>query len=701
MTTTLDPGTRAHLVGVFVAEAEETLLTLAVAFERLRSAADAEALATFGRSAHGLKGAAASVGLDALAQVLHKLEDASLRLGDRATHAAAYERIDRALQLLGQVIAQMAASGRDEPPAEIVQDVLELLSEGAAAAPGSRAAPAPSSQQVHPPEKPPTAPAGPAPAADTAAERLSVPAADVDEALRLAASLARGITSFQDVLQRGEGGPAASLQTLAAAAERLEAMIAGLRLLPAEIALSGIERETEQLAERLGKRVELVIEGRDVRADRRSLQAARVMIRHLIRNALDHGIETPEQRASVGKPAAGRLTVRLDAFESSLRVTVEDDGAGFDLPAIRAEMAQRRGEAEAIAQLSDRELLELFASEGGSTRATTTEVSGRGLGLSAVTSMARDAGGAVEVRTRCGAGSRIGFTLPLEMFATEVLATRASGRLLGIPIRSVQRSVHLHAAREAVQSGPSGLTLAIDEVVLPLCDLGRILDGAAPSLDLPPFAAVVQEEGSAAAFAIEEVGTVMGVVPVTVPGVAEPGALVTGVAQLANGAVLEILNPKRLLALARAAPRLAEAAGTRQPAAESPLPAGQSPLEVVLAEDSLSTREVLRVLLEQQGFRVRLAADGEEALARIAEKAPDVLVTDINMPRRDGLWLTRQLRARPDTARLPVVLLTSQEDATSQAAGAAAGADAYLMKSRFNAAVLAEALSRIGVRSRK
>jgi two-component system chemotaxis sensor kinase CheA len=188
-----------------------------------------------------------------------------------------------------------------------------------------------------------------------------------------------------------------------------------------------------------------------------------------------------------------------------------------------------------------------------------------------------------------------------------------------------------------------------------------------------------------------------------VPGVAHAGGLVTGLAQVVDGGVIEILNVERLLAAARTSrSRAPEAQAQPSNGAPAHLPkapaASPAKLEVMLAEDSLATREVLRVLLEEQGFRVRLAADGEEALARVAEAMPDVLVSDINMPRRDGLSLTRHLRAQPATARLPIILLTSQEDAATQAAGAAAGADAYLLKSKFNAGVLHETLSRIGVR---
>jgi two-component system chemotaxis sensor kinase CheA len=196
-----------------------------------------------------------------------------------------------------------------------------------------------------------------------------------------------------------------------------------------------------------------------------------------------------------------------------------------------------------------------------------------------------------------------------------------------------------------------------------------------------------------AALAVDDVGAVTGIVPVVVNGVAHADALVTGLSRLADGTPVALLNPRLVLERART---VRGAPGAAAPGDAPAAPARA--LDVVLAEDSLATREVLRVLLEEQGFRVRLAADGEEALERIAERVPDVLVSDVNMPRRDGLALARALRERRETARLPIVLLTSQDDARTRAAGEAAGADAYLIKSRFNGELLAETLARLGVR---
>ncbi len=667
--------TRARLAGLFVAEAEETLTLLAGRSARLRERSDADDLAEFGRAAHGLKGAAAALGYDELATALHDVEALSLALSQEGPERAErHARLERALELLGQGVAQMGASGRDAFPAPVAKALRAVLGgRGEAAVPSASVSPAAEAAPEGAPE---------------AAERLSVPAEDVDEALRLAASLARALGRLQGALRGGE--EVQDVQALCAGAERLESSIAGLRLLPAEIAFSGLEEEVRQLGRRLGKEVELSIRGREVRADRRTLQSARTMIRHLVRNAVDHGLEPPDERERRGKARCGRISIGVEAAESALKVSVEDDGAGFDVPAIREELGRRSGESKRIAELSDADVLQLFAEEGGSTRASASEISGRGLGLSAVAGLAAAAGGGLRVSTRSGLGSSVSFSLPLEVYALEVLAATAGGQTLGLPLSAVERTIFLRAAEDAIHEGPAGVTLAVGESIVPLHGLSDVLALARATPDR--FAVVLRTEGGTAAFGVEDLGSVASVVPTGVPGIADAGALTTGLAQLGGGEVVRILDPRRLVALARRTrPRANPTAASGQTARPKAL------LEVVLAEDSLATREVLRVLLEEQGFRVRVAADGEEALTRIAEKLPDVLVTDVNMPGRDGLSLTRQLRGEARTARLPVILLTSIDDPGTQAAGAAAGADAYLLKSRFNAGVLRETLARIGV----
>jgi two-component system chemotaxis sensor kinase CheA len=687
----MDPSTRARLVGLFVDEAQESADLLRQHLEAVKHGDTGERLSEFGRVAHGLKGASAALGFAGLARALHDLESVALGVRGEATGAAAsrLDRVGEAIEHLSQGVARMSAAGLDAYPADAVERLLGAL---AAAGPGvdPDAAPLPAQGPVERAERR-DAPEEPARAQGEGMERLSVPAGDVDEALRLAASVARSAAQLHEWLAPTEGFVASSAQQLAAAAVGLEAIIASLRLIPADLALAGLDLEVAQLAERLGKEVALTLTGRDVRADRRTLQTARGLIRHLVRNALDHGIEPMAARASAGKPRSGRLSISVEAVESLLRVEVADDGAGFDVVAIRGELS-KRGDAERISSLSDEQVLQHWAVEGGSTRARTTEVSGRGLGLSAVAQLARAAGGGIQVRSVRGLGSAVSFTLPLEVYAVEALTMVVNGRAFGIPVSAVERTVFLPVAGSAIQDGPTGRTLAVGETILPLVPICEAL-----SIDRSSrrerFATVVRAEGLTAALSADDVGSVTGLVPAGVPGVAQSDALVSGLARLADGTPVAILNPRLLLARVRAARARSAEAEPRK--ADAP---ARRTLDVVLAEDSLATREVLRVLLEEQGFRVRLAGDGEEALERIVEGIPDVLVSDVNMPRRDGLSLTRSLRAQNDTARLPIVLLTSQDDPAARAAGAAAGADAYLLKSQFNASVLAETLARLGVR---
>lgn len=696
----MDAATQSRLVGLFVAEAEEALRELGATHRRLADGSGAEDLRVFGRTAHGLKGAAAALGFRPLARVIHRLEEVSLGLAGASGPAWSqrHGRLALALELLDQGVAHMSVAGLSSFPAGVTEAIARALDGGeeAGAAEGNVAGPGPAGHTAAPAM-------APAQAIEGAAERLNVPATDVDEALRLAASVARAVAQLHGSLGGVDGPLAGATQGLAARAERLEAIIAGLRLLPAEVALSGLKEEVEALANALGKQVVLSVEGWEVRADRRTLQAARGTLRHLVRNAVDHGIETPAARRAAGKPPAGVLSLRVSSAEGALQVMVADDGAGFDVAAAREALVRRGDDASRVQAMPESEVLARFAAEGGSTRRQVTEVSGRGLGLSAVAALARDAGGAFSVRSEHGRGSAVTFSLPLDVYSVEALVVSAGERTLGIPVQALERTVLLHGSDQAV-AGPTGRTLAAGESIVPLIGLAETL-----GLEAEPggerFALVLHGSEGAVALAVDDIGAVVAVVPSPVPGAAGAGALVAGLARLADGTTLQVLDPRGLVAAARAAARRPRPPRQQPSPAPAPEPIAPRPgpgpvparRDVVLAEDSLATREVLRVLLEEQGFVVRLAADGEEALARIRERLPDVVVTDVNMPRRDGLSLTRAIRADPALARLPVILLTSQDDEPSRAAGASAGADAYLVKSRFGADVLAATLARIGL----
>ncbi len=686
----MDEATRQRLLGLFVSEAEENLQVLAPLATRLQDPAALEAIEEFCGTAHSFKGAAAAVGLPDLVWVLHRLEALAfgLREASGAERDGRLARMRRVLELLESTIAA-AAAGRFEAGPELaaMRELLGAIEPDAVlAAQPARVTPAPAAE---------------APAGDVAEERLSVPAREVDEALRLASSISRLAASAQEAQAAGEG--ARSAQDLATLSQRLEAVLFNLRMLPAEQALAGLDNEVRALAQRLGKDVRVVVADHHVRADRRTLQTARTMIRHLVRNSLDHGFELPADRVAVGKPAHGTLTVALQMADASLWVTVEDDGAGFDVRAARAALAAK-GSAERVAALSDSEVLVEFAASGGSTRAQATDISGRGVGLSTVVSMARSKGGDLKLRSERGRGSQISFTLPLEVYATEVLTVQCGARRLGIPTSAIETTVSLGQHGLTPQRGPHGAILAFEERIIHLRHLGQLVGAGAAQR--PRFAVIVRAEQREVALTVDELGEATRVVPHALAPFAGAEMLVTGVALLGDGRQVHVLNPRHLVALARqeeapagpiplALPKDAPAVEAPNEASPRKIPGRR--LSVLLAEDSLATREVLRVLLEREGFEVRVAGDGEEAQARLRERLPDVLVSDFNMPVCDGPALARAVRAHPETAALPVILLTSRDDARSRAEGAAAGADAYLIKSQFNAQLLRQTLRKLGV----
>jgi len=406
-----------------------------------------------------------------------------------------------------------------------------------------------------------------------------------------------------------------------------------------------------------------------------------VALRHLLRNAIDHGLELPEARLAQGKPSEGLLALRLSVTEASLRLSLEDDGAGFDIEAARASLATRLG-ADRVASLSEAEVLQHLTEHGGSTRASATEISGRGLGLSGAAQLVREAGGTLRVESRRGEGTTVTLELPPQVYAFAALTLFAGGCLYGIPLRSVESVVHLKKG-----APPDERVLPVGETLVPYLSLAECL--RPDTTEAARFAVVTGSGERRLALGVSELGEVVGVVPRRVPGIAEPGRLPSGLARRADGALGPLLDPSQLAARAAA----------RAPS-DSPAPAEATFLDVVLAEDSFATREVLRVLLEERGCKVRLAADGEEALTRVHERRPDVVVTDLSMPRRDGLALAMALRELPSTRDVPVVLLTSQADEATRARCTEAGVDALLAKASFDADALLETLRQLGTRAR-
>ncbi len=447
-----------------------------------------------------------------------------------------------------------------------------------------------------------------------------------------------------------------------------------LRLRPFAEAVEALPRVVRDLASETGKQVELQIVGADVEADRSVLDGLRDALLQLVRNAVDHGIETPAERLRAGKSADGTIIVAAALRGQELHVTVSDDGGGVDLDGIRAR-ARARG---FVVPTQERALARLLFESGFSTRASATEISGRGVGLDIVRAAAERLRGTVDVRWRSGRGTTFVIETPLTLATQRALLVDVSGQTVAIPTASVTRLRRVAAADLREVDGR--LVLPDPEGALPLASLAALLG---PPLVAPDFGegelvlVVLESDEQRVALVVDALVTESDLVvrPIERRGSA-PFAHLGGAALLPSGRIALVANPN---ALAVAAVGERGAAPARRQAAA----AARTP-RILVVDDSITTRTLEQSVLTAAGYDVITAVDGQAGWELVQEHAPELVLTDVEMPRMDGYALCETIRASSRFARLPVVLVTSLESVEQQRRGMDAGADAYIVKSSFD-----------------
>lgn len=442
-----------------------------------------------------------------------------------------------------------------------------------------------------------------------------------------------------------------------------------LRMVPASTALEPLRRTVREVAGRLKKQVELTLHGGEVRLDRRILEELKDPLQHLVRNAIDHGLESPETRTTLGKRPVGALEVRVERRGRRIAVLVQDDGAGISVDRIR-QTALRHGliTAPAAARLSNEETLRLIFQPGFSTAEQVTSISGRGVGLDVVQAAAFKLRGTVDLSTTPGQGTRFVLDLPLTLAATLAVVVRAGSDLAAVPYETVERILRITSKDLGTVAGNAAAQ--IEGIQVPFTALSHVVgeDGGGLSLDSAKVqpAILVNSGGTRIVFAIDEV---IGQHEVVVQSLGKHLARTShlaGAAVLEDGRVVSVLNVAELVRLARPL--------TRRAAEEA------RSARVLVVDDSLTTRSAMKALLEIAGYQVLAACDGEEALGLLQHTPCNLLVTDIQMPRMDGLDLTRRVKSDPALAKLPVIVVTSLDSPADRAAGLEAGADGYLVK---------------------
>jgi two-component system chemotaxis sensor kinase CheA len=772
----------ADLVPLFVEESRERLDKLALCLPRL--AEDPQAAVEARRELHTLKGAGRMMRLGAFAELCHAAEELlhGLRPGALAT-AGLTPLLLRVLDRLSGMVDVVQRGGGDPPAdAELVALLAVALPGGAPLAAGPAAAAAPAG----PASAGPGAPAGPAtatvgtaaaagPAADVAPGAAAAPAslarpprsggagdvrvdsqaldtvAERATEVRILALASRPVAERLNELARlAEAGvrepqPGQVLSVLAAMLRRTAIDVEGgqrrilhaaeeqldrvlkLQLQPLRGSLLALARYARESGRALKREVEVVVEGEETRLDRRIAHEIEEALLHLVRNAVDHGIEAAEVREGRGKPRAGRIRLSATAAGSRVRLEIADDGTGIDVKRVRQQAVQAGLlDAAAAAALRDDEVLRLLFAPGFSTRRRVSETSGRGVGLDVVAAAVTRAGGEVFLSSEPRRGTMVAVEVPVARRGEHVLLLEVGALRLALPSAVVRRATRLDAEsvverdgrsfarrresqdptggrRDAGNAGNVGDVGGIGDPgdvgdpgdIGDIGDIGDRLVAFVPLARLygqTPAANQVLLEGLASgqplALVVDEVLREEEVLVRPITRKVATDRLLEGVALLASGEPVGVLSPAVLAQ--RELLQTLPAAAAR---------AARQRVRVLLVEDSLVTREMERRLLEDAGFEVAAAADAAEALSRLAEATFDCVVTDIEMADMDGFELTSQLRAMEHFAHLPIVVVSTRDRPEDRLRGLKAGADAYLTKQSLDAGELVQLVRRLSARN--
>ena len=503
----------------------------------------------------------------------------------------------------------------------------------------------------------------------------------LQELTRLMAESLHDATAIQQTLSKSLGETDAALMHQSRVSRDVQQELMRMRAVPFSILDERLYRIVRQTTRELDKKAELEIQGSQVELDRSVLERIGAPLEHMLRNALAHGLESPEERAAAGKPETGRIALALRQEANEIVLTVSDDGAGLDL-----ERLQRKAEARGLlppgAAPDVAELTQLIFVSGLSTADEVTELAGRGIGMDVVKNEIGAIGGRVEVASERGRGTTFTVYLPLTLAVTQAVLVRAGNDILAVPSAMVVQVLRLRA--EAFAAHLDTGEIEFQDRAYPLHGLAQVLGGAAPAA-APGYHSVLLLRSGMQRVALhvnELVGNQEIVVKNIGPQLARvPG--VSGATVLADGSIVLIVNPVMLAQRARLAPERAAAPAPAQPAALA---------MVMVVDDSLTVRKVTGRLLEREGYEVVTAKDGVDALEQMKDVLPAVMLVDIEMPRMDGFDLTRQVRADPRTRHIPIIVISSRTAEKHRDQALQLGVNAFLGKPYPEA----ELLQRIG-----
>lgn len=465
--------------------------------------------------------------------------------------------------------------------------------------------------------------------------------------------------------------------------EGIEVEVRELRLVPLARLFDAYPRAIRDIARETGKRVNLEIAGADVEVDHAVLERVEASLVHLIGNAVDHGIESPSERRAAGKPAEATLSLHATQSGSRVTIVVEDDGRGIDKDAVLATARQHGLVDEGVAAVTLEDAIALLFAPGFTTRTVATETSGRGVGLDMVKADVEGMGGTVRITCAPGEHTRCELSLPVSLVRAPTLVVSVCDNLYGLPPAHTVRVLHPGEGERLNGAYP---TLRIGGELVRLVPLSQLL-----AVGTPPrgegTVLLLADGDRRLAIEVDRVVSETNVVQREMATLLVASRVTAGTAVIGQGQLVILLNVAELM-------RSAHGTVERR-AAPLDEPTAAPARHVLVVDDSELTRDILVNLVSRLGYVVIEAVDGQDALVRLAEGPVDLIVTDLEMPVLDGFELLHQVRATPQLRDLPVVVCSTRGSDEDKRRAADLGADAYVVKSRFDEDELDRTLGRL------
>ncbi len=495
---------------------------------------------------------------------------------------------------------------------------------------------------------------------------------NIQQLSRALAESANDMGSLKDLLQSLTSEAETLLVQQARVTTELQDGLMRTRMVPFQRHVPRLTRLVRQAAAESGKRAELAVEGASGELDRQVLDKMLPPFEHMMRNAVVHGIEKPEERQAAGKPATGRITIRLHREGAEMVIDVADDGAGLDVDAIRRK-AYEKGMLKPDSKVTDQEIMDLILTPGFSTADAVTQSAGRGVGMDVVANEVKKLGGSLRISSVTGQGTNFTVRLPFTLAITQALIVRTGDEVYALPLPTVEGVARIARAELETMLSQSEPSYEYGEETFRFRHLGMYLDGQ--SAELPeddsfvPVILVRAGEHSAALLTDEMLASREIVVKSVGPQLSSVRGI-SGATILGDGRIVLILDINALVRTGAPVVELKSAA---------PSPSDDRPLAMIV-DDSITVRRVMERFLQRNGMRVVTAKDGLDAVSQLQDNKPDIILLDIEMPRMDGYEFASHVRNDERFSDVPIIMITSRVGDKHRARAIELGVNDYLGK---------------------